>query len=55
MISPEDPFKNIGIRMIYRLADEVTYQNLLGLNVLSIRLTDEAHEKRSPENVTDKH
>lgn len=54
MISPEDPFRNIGIRMIYRLADEVTYQNLLGLNVLSIRLTDEAHEERSPENVTDK-
>lgn len=41
MISPEDPCKNIGIRMTYRLANEVTYQNLLGLNVLSILLTDE--------------
>ena len=33
-----DPFQNIGIRMVYRLAEEVTYQNLLGLNVLTIRL-----------------
>lgn len=30
--------KNIGIRMIYSIADEVTYQNLLGLNVLTIKL-----------------
>ena len=36
----DDPFANIGIRMVYRMADEVVYQNLLGLNVLSIRLED---------------
>ena len=30
--------KNIGISMIYKIADEVNYQNLLGLNVLTIRL-----------------
>ena len=33
-----DPLKNIGIRMVMRLASEMTYQNLMGLNVLTIRL-----------------
>lgn len=32
----EDPFKNIGIRMISKLADEFSYQNTFGLNVLTI-------------------
>ena len=36
----EDPLANIGIRMVLGLAEEVDYQNLLGLNVLTIRLTD---------------
>lgn len=35
--SDENPEKNIGIRMVMKLADDVTYQNLLGLNVLTIR------------------
>jgi len=35
--SDESPEKNIGIRMVMKLADDVTYQNLLGLNVLTIR------------------
>ena len=39
LLSGEDPFKNIGIRMVYKLAEEVIYQNLLGLNVLKIRLS----------------
>ncbi len=34
-----DPAKNIGIRMIQRLSDEMTYQNLLGMNVLSVRFS----------------
>ncbi len=34
----DDPVKNIGIRMIYRMSDEVDYQNILGLNVLTIRI-----------------
>ncbi|MBQ1468609.1 MAG: ATP-binding protein [Solobacterium sp.] len=33
-----DPVKNIGIRMIYRMAQDIRYQNLLGLNVLTIRI-----------------
>ena len=33
-----DPFKNVGIRLVYAVAKEVEYQNLLGLNVLTIRL-----------------
>ena len=39
MTSGEDPLANIGIRLVYGIADEVTYQNLLGLNVLTIRFS----------------
>lgn len=39
MTSPEDPVSNVGIRLVYRIADEVEYQNMLGLNVLTIRLS----------------
>ena len=35
---PDDIAKNIGIRMVYRIAEDITYQNLLGLNVLTIRM-----------------
>ena len=35
-----DPSANIGIRMVYKIADDVSYQNLLGLNVLTIRIHD---------------
>ena len=41
MVKPDDPTKNIGIRMVYRLAQDVSYQNLLGLNVLTIVLSDQ--------------
>ncbi len=30
--------KNVGIRLVYRIARDVSYQLLLGLNVLTIRL-----------------
>lgn len=35
----EDPFSNVGIRLVYAIAEEIDYQNLLGLNVLTIRLS----------------
>ena len=38
IVDPEDITKNIGIRMIYGLAEQVRYQNMLGLNVLTIRM-----------------
>ncbi len=38
MLNPEDPCKNIGIRMVYRMAKDIRYQNILGLNVLTIKL-----------------
>ena len=41
IVSPEDPLKNIGIRMVYRLADDVNYQNLLGLNALTITIKED--------------
>ena len=31
--SKEDPLKNIGIRMAYKLAKDITYEHILGLNV----------------------
>ena len=34
----KDPCTNIGIRLVYGLADKVDYQNLLGLNVLTIKM-----------------
>ena len=38
MIAPKDPASNIGIRLILRIAKNVSYQNILGLNVLTIRV-----------------
>ena len=35
---PDDICKNAGIRLVYQIASEVNYQNLLGLNVLTIRI-----------------
>lgn len=34
----KDPLRNLGIRMVMKMAKEVTYQSLVGLNVLTIRL-----------------
>lgn len=34
---PDDPAKNIGIRMVYQIAKDMQYQNILGLNVLTMR------------------
>jgi len=38
LTDPDDPAKNIGIRMIYRMIKDISYQNLLGLNVLSMKI-----------------
>ena len=38
LTDPDDPTKNIGIRLIYSIAEHIRYQNLLGLNVLTIRI-----------------
>ena len=34
----EDITSNIGIRMVFRTASDIQYQNILGLNVLTIRI-----------------
>lgn len=34
----DDVLKNIGIRLVYAAASEVSYNNILGLNVLTIRI-----------------
>ena len=34
----EDITKNIGIRMVFKIAKDVQYQNVLGLNVLTLRM-----------------
>ncbi len=38
MSSGGDPGENIGIRMIYGIMKDISYQNLLGLNVLTIKI-----------------
>ena len=38
LADPADPTKNIGIRMVFRLAKDVQYQSILGLNVLTMRI-----------------
>ena len=35
-LDSDDPTKNIGIRMVMRIADEASYQSVLGLNVITI-------------------
>lgn len=37
-MQPDESGKNVGIKMVYALAREVRYQNLLGMNVLTIEL-----------------
>jgi anti-sigma regulatory factor (Ser/Thr protein kinase) len=34
----DDLSKNIGIRMVFKIARDLQYQNILGLNVLTIRI-----------------
>ncbi|MBQ3864737.1 MAG: ATP-binding protein [Clostridia bacterium] len=38
VVDPDDVTKNIGIRMVYAMAEEIRYQTILGLNVLTIRI-----------------
>lgn len=38
MADNDDITKNIGIRMVFRIASDVQYQNIMGLNVLTIRI-----------------
>ena len=38
IVDPDDITKNIGIRIVYSMAEDIRYQNILGLNVLTIRL-----------------
>lgn len=33
-----DPAKNIGIRMIYKMLEDIQYQNVLGLNILTMKI-----------------
>ncbi len=35
---PSDPVSNIGIRLVFKIAESVEYQSVLGLNVLSVRI-----------------
>ena len=38
IVDPEDRTKNIGIRMVFSLTQDIQYQNILGMNALTIRL-----------------
>ena len=45
MNANDDPFSNVGLRLVYGIAQDISYQNLLGLNVLTITLSGPAAEK----------
>ncbi len=38
LMEPGEAGRNVGIRLVYRIASKVSYQNLLGMNVLTIRI-----------------
>ncbi len=38
LIDPDDVTKNIGLRMVQKLARSISYTNMLGLNVLTMKL-----------------
>ena len=38
LTDPADDMKNAGIRMVYKIAQSVEYQNILGMNVLTIKI-----------------
>ena len=38
LMDPGDMGRNVGIRLVYRMARDVSYQNLLGLNVLTMAI-----------------
>ena len=38
MMEPGDVGRNVGIKLVYSIASDVSYQNLLGMNVLTIRI-----------------
>ena len=37
-MQPKENGENVGIKLVYGIAEQVNYQNLLGLNVLTIRI-----------------
>ena len=41
LVSDEESSGNIGIRMVYNIADEISYRNMLGLNVLTITIREQ--------------
>jgi len=41
MVSENEESGNIGIRMVQKIAGDVSYQNMLGLNVLTIEIDEE--------------
>ena len=38
IIGDDDPVSNIGLRMVMKIAKKIDYQNILGLNALTIRI-----------------
>ena len=38
LTDPENPDKNLGIRTVFQIARDISYQNILGMNVTTIRI-----------------
>ncbi|MBQ3795149.1 MAG: ATP-binding protein [Butyrivibrio sp.] len=43
LVKNEKDGKNIGIRIVMKIADEVNYQNMMGLNVLTLAIKEDDH------------
>ncbi len=41
MVGDSDIDENLGIRMVFKIAKKVQYQNVLGLNVLTLHIPAE--------------
>ncbi len=49
MINPEDPTKNIGLRIIFAGADEVTYHSSMNLNNVCVRIRRDPSSEKTEE------
>lgn len=45
ILDPSDCVKGAGIRLVYRIAEDIEYQNILGLNVLTIHICTEKNKE----------
>ena len=48
LMGEEDRTKNIGLRMVFAMAEDIGYQSMLGQNVLTVRLSPAERKRNGP-------